>query len=164
MDQSQLSRTTNFTAAPLNRASRRGRNEFGDECRRAREVPLPNLVHHVGLETGTGRHPNSCVFMDIVEGNPMARGVKLPGKRKSLLANQNDCANAVVSSLYKPRKIAPDPLRDPYEITGRGERVLVANQGRAETPQLVTFSAATGMGRKDIDCWRGGASYAGCLV
>ena len=112
------------------------RNRFREECRKASELPLANLVDRVAGKIGVGPHCDFNEFMVAVEVNAREHGVKLTAKRVKLLeaslASRSKRAKPVVKKKYRPGKAEPDPLRGIYRIADTGKLAVVEYEADTE--------------------------------
>ena len=112
------------------------RNRFREECRKASELPLANLVDRVAGKIGVGPHCDFNEFMVAVEVNARERGGKLTAKRvkllKASLASRSERAKPVVKKKHRPGKAEPDPLRGIYRIADTGKLAFVEYEADTE--------------------------------
>ena len=108
-------------------------------CTDAEEEPIAHVIGRVAKKLGSGPHIDFNLFMEVVEEDAEAYGVKLTAKRKKLLqtvlAERDGEARELIARIHNPKKVKTDPLHGLFEVAspspskrgagGEGSRVVL---------------------------------------
>jgi type I restriction enzyme M protein len=116
---------------------------FRRTCTDADDAPLANLAARLAERLGAGLHRDFNRFMEAVEQDADAHGVKLTAKRRkslqSALAERDEAAEPVIARVFKTGKAEAVPLHGRYAAKIGGKRVVVEYEpdpGLRDTEQV----------------------------